>query len=79
MRVCLTCADKRVKDEVILFDLSVVGHDEREPGIHTGVSDEVSVLHAVGANQFSLPVRYLSQGCIKKSVELQINPLISQM
>lgn len=68
-----TCANKRVKDEVILFDLSVVGHDEWQPSIHTGVPYEMSVLHTVGANQFTLSVRYLVQEFVKiKMVELHI-------
>lgn len=69
----LTCANKRVKDEVIVLDLSVVGHNEWQPGIHTGVPYEVSALHAVGANQFTLPIRYLVQEFVKiKRVELHI-------
>lgn len=52
----LTCTNKRVKNEVILPDPSVVGHEERETGIHAGVSYEMSVLHAVGANQFALTI-----------------------
>lgn len=76
----LTCANKRVKDDVILFDLSVVGHNEREPSIHTGVSYEVSVLHTVGANQFTLSIRYLVQKRIKmKSVQVQITPYFSNV
>lgn len=66
----LTCAHKRVKDKVILFDLSVVGHNEWEPSIHTGVSYEVPVLHTVGADQFALSIRYLVQECVKMKLQI---------
>lgn len=55
----LTCAYKWVKNKVAVFGHGVVGHDERQAGVHAGVPDEMSVLHAVGANQFPLTVCYL--------------------
>lgn len=57
----LTCAYKRVKDKVILFNLGMVGHDEWQPSIHTGVPYEVSVFDTVGANKFTLPICYLAR------------------
>lgn len=55
----LTCADKRIKHKVILFHFSVVGHNKWQPSIHTGVSYEVSVLHAVRTNELTLSICYL--------------------
>ena len=45
----------------MFLDPGMVCHDEGEASIHTGVTDEVSVLHTVGANQFTLSICHLVQ------------------
>jgi len=55
----LTGAHKGVEDKVVLLDPGVVGHDERQAGVHAGVTDEVAILHTVGSDQVSLAVSYL--------------------
>lgn len=62
----LTCADERVEHKVILFNFSVVSHNQWQPSIHTGVSYEVSVFHAVRANELTLSICYLVEECASK-------------
>lgn len=67
-----TSAYKWVKNKVVVFDHCMVGHDEWQGGVHAGVPDEMSVLHTVEANQFSLAVCNLKQK-YKKPTTTELN------
>lgn len=62
----LTRADERIKHKVVLFYFSVVGHNKRQPSIHTGVPYEMSLLHAVGTNELTLSICDLVEECAPK-------------
>jgi hypothetical protein len=40
----------------VSLDPGMVGHDKRQPSVHTGVTYEVPVLHTVRANQLTLAI-----------------------
>ena len=52
----LTSPNEGVVDQVVSLDTGVVGHDKRQPSVHTGVTYEVPVLHTVRANQLTLAI-----------------------
>lgn len=68
----LTCTNKRVKDQVILFHFCMISHNERESSIHTSVSYKVPVLHTMGADQLSLSICYLKDKKVRYNYTLKI-------
>ena len=56
----LACPNERVIDEVMLFDLGVVSHDEGQASVHAGIADEVPVLHTVGPYKLPLTISNLT-------------------